>query len=219
MGADSKTEEPDTALVSIRGRRRGWLARRSRRAPRQLRYRWTLPDVEPEQLLHRVLEGADGLVAGPLRVEPADPQAPGRYRGPSRVLMFHDEARGRVQIGIMAGPDRRVFAPVMEIQARKEPDGVTALGVVRRSFPDGVVGLLGLGMATLAFGGVVSVVMALGGMWVPAAVSLAVAVGVFGSTYALSDVALRTVNTRGVHQRLVERVQRALEESPSRTYR
>ena len=107
----------------------------------------------------------------------------------------------------------------MEVQALKDAEGVTALGVVRRSFPDGVVGLLGLGMATLAFGGVVSVVMALGGMWVPAAVSLAVAVGVFGSTYALSDVALRTVNTRGVHQRLVERVQRALEESPSRTYR
>ena len=82
-----------------------------------------------------------------------------------------------------------------------------------------VLGLLGLGMASLAFGLIASLILAFTGMWTPSGVILLASLAVFGSTFGLSDVALRTVNTRGIHQRLVERVETAIEEERARGYR
>lgn len=126
-----------------------------------------------------------------------------------------------MEIGIRAGEGGRVFAPVLELTVETGADlSVRHLeGRIRRAYPDGVIGLLGLGMASLAFGLIASLILAFTGMWTPSGVILLASLAVFGSTFGLSDVALRTVNTRGIHQRLVERVETAIEEERARGYR
>ena len=182
-----------------------------RLAPRQVRYSWRVSDARVDQVLERLLAATEEQTEGELRVVPADPQALYRDGVPGGVLARIDRETHGVSLGLRAHAEgRKVFPPTFELSLRQEGDEVVVEGTIKREYPDTVVMVLGLGMLSAGFGGVVGLVLASVGFFVPGLASALAGAGLFASSYAISQVALRAVNTRDAQDALVQRVQSAL---------
>lgn len=210
-----------TEMALARDARSALLARRrrARLAPRKVEYRWQLDGEAPHEVMARLAEIGERQVDKEFRVAPLDPQAPGKLGRPMGFLALVDPQLELVRLGMRAGEGRQVFAPVLELEVRAQGERTHVRGTIKREWPDSVLGLLGVGMLTLGFGFAVGLVLLFAGMFVAGGAAMAVGIGMFASAYAVSSIALRTVNTRMVHEALVNRAKQALEGSERRGYR
>lgn len=190
----------------------GKLARRrvARLAPRKVEYRWVVEETPPHEVVERLAGVAERRVDKDFRIAPLDPKGPGKLERPMGFLAHVDPELGQVRLAMRAGEGRKVFAPVLELEVRGDGNDSAVRGTVKREYPDSIIGLLGTAMLSMGFGTAIGMVLLFAGMWVAGGVAMAVGWGLFLSAYVLSSIALRTVNTRLVHEALINRAQEAL---------
>lgn len=200
---------------------RGKLARRRlpRLAPRKVEYRWVIEQTAPHEVVERLAGVAERRVDRDFRMAPLDPKGPGKLERPMGFLAHVDPELGQVRLGMRAGDGRKVFAPVLELEVRGDGDDSAIRGTIKREYPDSIIGLLGVAMLSMAFGTAIGMVLLFAGMFLAGGVAMAVGWGLFFSAYVLSGVALRTVNTRLVHEALINRAQEALAAQERSGYR